>query len=85
MSYCLEKLSIDKIMRDATNLSSLHRTSYDAVKKQHWLSVYRQRLVGRFLMKDNLKGRSIDAVNEEVQSIVDHMIRTLSEMETKAK
>ena len=30
-----------------------HRTSYDPVRKQHWLSVYRQNLAVRFLLKDH--------------------------------
>lgn len=59
------------------------RSSFDAAKKEHWLSVYRQRLVGRFLIKDSLPGQSIDAVNDEVKSTVDKMIRTISEMENK--
>jgi len=40
--------------------------------------------VGRFLIKDSQPGESIDAVNDEVKSIVDQMIRTLSEMEHKS-
>lgn len=59
----------------------MFRTSYDAAKKEHWLSVYRQRLVGRFLIKGNLEGRGVDAVNEEVRTTVDKMIRTVSDME----
>lgn len=62
----------------------LVRTSYDAEKKQHWLSVYRQRLVGRFLIKDSQPGESIDAVKSDVKATVDQMIRTLSEMENKS-
>lgn len=58
----------------------MFRTSYDAATKQHWLSVYRERLVGRFLIKDSQPGLSSDAVNDEIRSVVDQMIRTLSEM-----
>ena len=60
------------------------RTSYDAVKKQHYLSVYRQKLVGRFLIKDSKPGENIEAVDNEVKSTVDQMIRTLSELENKS-
>jgi hypothetical protein len=60
------------------------RTSYDAVKKQHYLSVYRQKLVGRFLIKDSKPGENIEAVNHAVKSTVDQMIRTLTELENKS-
>jgi hypothetical protein len=31
---------------------TVRRTSYDASTREHWLSVYRKKLKGRFLLKD---------------------------------
>jgi len=68
------------------------RTSYDSSTKQHWLSVSRQKLHGRFLLKG---ARSSDSTNastyttasseqaeERVKNSVNQLIVALSEMET---
>jgi len=59
-------------------------TSYDGSKKQHWLSVYKEQLVGRFLLKDTRLEQSVEheeTVNANVRSSVDRMIAKLQELE----
>mmetsp|Transcript_31610 Transcript_31610/g.52169 ORF Transcript_31610/g.52169 Transcript_31610/m.52169 type:complete len:155 (-) Transcript_31610:209-673(-) len=54
-------------------------TSYDGGKKQHWLSVYKDGSLGRFLIKDVLEGGDLSevAVNDHVRSSVDRLIGKL--------
>ena len=64
------------------------RTSYDAARKQHWLSVYRHNLAVRFLLKDH--GRSVErtqvhdssANDRIIHAAVDQMILAVNQMET---
>jgi len=71
-------------------------TSYDAATKQHWLSVYRQKVLGRFLLKDasstssssdNINPRTFSQIElsnrREIQNVVDQMVATLVQNETK--
>jgi hypothetical protein len=53
-----------------------YRTSYDGGKKQHWLSVYKDGTLERFLMKDVLARSSLSeaAVNSVVRASVDKLI-----------
>ena len=57
-------------------LTTFHRTSYDAVTKQHWLSVYRGKLKTRFLLKDSLTDAA--TVEDLIARAVDAMIAKLS-------
>ena len=56
----------------------LYRTSYDGGKKQHWLSVYKDGTLERFLMKDVdalARGSLPEAtVNDVVRASVDQLI-----------
>lgn len=56
--------------------SPVYRTSYDGGKKQHWLSVYKDGTLERFLMKDVLARRSLSeaSVNSVVRASVDQLI-----------
>lgn len=55
---------------------SIVRTSYDGGKKQHWLSVYKDGALERFLIKDVLAPDRLSeaTVNSVVQSSVDKLI-----------
>ncbi len=61
------------------------RTSYDSSRKQHWLSVYRQKLAVQFLLKDH--GRSMKTTNahdssrnkREIQLAVDRMVHAINQ------
>ena len=53
-----------------------NRTSFDAVTKQHWLSVYRGKLKTRFLLKDSLTDAA--TVEDLIARAVDAMIAKLS-------
>lgn len=67
------------------------RTSYDVATKQHWLSVYRHKLLGRFLLKDTSMTRSQSfaevgsKADAEIRSVVDDMIATLNKSRSKAR
>ena len=61
----------------------LHRTTYDSSSKQHWLCVYKGKLVGRFLLKDTNMNRpkSFSHLNEadhNIRRVVDEMVRKVS-------
>lgn len=38
---------------DSLTVLRCHRTSFDTATKQHWLSVYRQKVLARFLLKQD--------------------------------
>jgi len=60
-------------------------TSYDATERKHWLSVKKGKLVGRFLLQDNMKPAwhaSRLSTHEKVKVAVDDMIEKI-EMELK--
>mmetsp|Transcript_15540 Transcript_15540/g.26338 ORF Transcript_15540/g.26338 Transcript_15540/m.26338 type:complete len:170 (-) Transcript_15540:125-634(-) len=58
-------------------------TSYDGGTKQHWLSVYRGKVVGRFMIKDSSLLNNNDAeVNDRVRECVDQMIVKLTDIES---
>lgn len=65
----------------------IFRTSYDTAKKQHWLSVYRQKLAVRFLLKDNqmLATQHHDSkiTEKKIFSAVDQMISAVNQLEVK--
>jgi len=68
----------------------MYRTSYDTGTKQHWLSVYRQKLLGRFLLRDTSMKKSqtfaqIESSEQEIRRVVDQMIATLSEADSRRK
>lgn len=55
----------------------INRTSYDKDEKKHWLAVKKGKLVGRYLLQDNLKPAwhsSKLSTPEKVQDAVDQMI-----------
>lgn len=63
-------------------------TSYDSSRKQHWLSIYRQKLAVRFLLKDHggqyLK--TTEAINSAdpnrmIRMAVDQLIATVDQVE----
>ena len=62
-------------------------TSYDASRKQHWLSVYRQKLAVKFLLKDhgrNMETTSIHdstAMERAIHSAVDQMVWSINKAE----
>ena len=58
------------------DVTTFYRTSYDAVTKQHWLSVYRGKLKTRFLLKDSLTDAA--TVEDLITRAVDAMIAKLS-------
>ena len=58
------------------------RTYYDTSTKQHWLSLYRGKLSGRFLLKDttaHIPGTRLETIERGIQATVDQMIQTLAE------
>jgi len=65
------------------------RTSYDASRKQHWLSVYRQKLAVRFLLKDNgraaASSKVVDSqqVENQIFAAVDQMISSVNQTDAK--
>jgi hypothetical protein len=71
--------------RPKDRLTSVNRTSYEAATQQHWLSVYRQKLLARFLLKDASKSprnthyRYIVSTKTEleIRVAVDRMIEEL--------
>ena len=62
-------------------------TSYDTAKKQHWLSVYRQKLAVRFLLKDHGKCMNTTKVHDatkseaKIKAAVDQMILSVNQIE----
>mmetsp|Transcript_5675 Transcript_5675/g.7436 ORF Transcript_5675/g.7436 Transcript_5675/m.7436 type:complete len:179 (-) Transcript_5675:62-598(-) len=62
-------------------------TSYDSENKQHWLTLSKESLAGKFLLRDNTKAPSstttLEATEEQVQAAVDKMVKILNEMEGK--
>ena len=62
-------------------------TSYDASSKEHWVSVYRQKLAVRFLLKDhgrNMETTSIHdstAMERAIHSAVDQMVWSINQTE----
>jgi len=55
------------------------RTSYDAVEKKHWLSVYRQDSAIRFLLKDHGKSMKLrvhdsQQMETQIHQAVDQMV-----------
>ena len=66
-----------------------YRTSYDSSRKQHWLSVYRNKLAVRFLLKDHgqtMKKRLHDSQQTETQifQALDQMISAVNQMDAAA-
>ena len=66
------------------------RTSYDTATKQHFLSVYRQKLLGRFLLKDTsittnrpMSATESSNAEQQLREVVDKMIATLNEIDAK--
>lgn len=65
-----------------------YRTTYEASSKQHWLCVYKGKLVGRFLLKDTSKQdtsmarpKSFSAMMQtdtKIRQVVDEMVRKVS-------
>ena len=71
-------------------LWKLNRTSYDPVRKQHWLSVYRQNLAVRFLLKDHGQAvrKSIhDARQTEslILNAVDQMVSAINQADQNSR
>mmetsp|Transcript_28648 Transcript_28648/g.40214 ORF Transcript_28648/g.40214 Transcript_28648/m.40214 type:complete len:180 (-) Transcript_28648:627-1166(-) len=62
-------------------------TSYDSATKQHWLTLSRESLAGKFLLRDNTKAPSetttLEATEEQVHSAVDKMVKIVNDMEGK--
>jgi hypothetical protein len=63
-------------------------TSYDSATKQHWLSVYRGKVIGRFPLKDASISNpqsfvSVCGSEELNEQAVDQMVETLVDLETK--
>ena len=65
------------------NHLTLYRTSYDGAKKQHWLSVYKDGSLGRFLIKDAVEGGGLSetAINDFVRNSVDKLVTNLDTIE----
>ena len=61
---------------------SFCRTSYDGGTKQHWLSLYKGRVVGRFMIKDSSLGTNDATVNDHVRDCVDQMIVKLNDIDS---
>jgi hypothetical protein len=65
------------------------RTSYDSANKQHWLSVYRQKLSVRFLLKEYGPNapRVHDAsiTQQQIAQAVDQMILAISQNEANRR
>ena len=68
----------------------LHRTSYDPVRKQHWLSVYRQNLAVRFLLKDH--GHATRKANHDsrqteslILNAVDQMVAAINQADQNSR
>lgn len=65
-----------------------YRTTYEASSKQHWLCVYKGKLVGRFLLKDTSKQDTSMArpksfaemmqTDTKIRQVVDEMVRKVS-------
>jgi len=55
------------------------RTSYDCSRKQHWLTVYKNGSLGRFLMKDSHQSSSMSEseMNNQVKQSVEKLIEKL--------
>lgn len=64
-------------------------TSYDSSRKQHWLSVYRNKLAVRFLLKDH--GQLVERtglphaqrMTSQIYTAVDQMVHAVKQAETK--
>ena len=71
------------------------RTSYDASRRQHWLSVYRHKFNGRFLLKQgqpkaagisrNQLASQMKCVDTQIRAVVDQLIRQLPQKVTAKK
>jgi hypothetical protein len=65
------------------------RTSYDSAHKQHWLSVYRQKLAIRFLLREHGPNspKVLDASTTErkVAQAVDQMISAVNQTESQGR
>jgi hypothetical protein len=67
----------------------ISRTSYDSSKKQHWLSVYRQKLAVRFLLKDHGLAMGKNNVHDSIRAekdirlAVDRMVQTVNQAEAE--
>ena len=66
-------------------------TSYDTVRKQHWLSVYHQKLAVRFLLKDHGKCMNTTKVHDatkserRIKAAVDQMILSVNQLEESSQ
>jgi hypothetical protein len=60
------------------------RTSYDAFTRQYWLSVYRHKLLARFLLKDPYL-QPLPYHHDEVHQakVVDRMIAAVNDMKQR--
>uniref|UniRef100_A0A7S1YWN4 Uncharacterized protein n=1 Tax=Trieres chinensis TaxID=1514140 RepID=A0A7S1YWN4_TRICV len=67
---------------DVSNDAGRIWTSYDAEKKQHWLTVYKDTLLGRYPLKV-CKDSSWHTEKYMVQETVDRMIERISEVDRK--
>ena len=68
----------------------IHGTSYDAIEKKHWLSVYRQNLAIRFLLKDhgesmNRRVHDSQQIENQIYQAVDQMISTIDQSDMSLK
>jgi len=80
------RTSTDTISDDADD--SRIWTSFDEHEKKHWLAVRRGKLVGRYMLQDNLlsawQGNRKESLPARIQEAVNEMVEDIEEYETKS-
>lgn len=61
-----------------------NRTSYDAAKKQHWLSVYKHELLGRYPLHQGEGEWACQMEKYMMRTTVDRMVERISEADGKS-
>ena len=67
-----------------TKCTKNNRTSYDAAKKQHWLSVYKHELLGRYPLHQGEGEWACQMEKYMMRTTVDRMVERIAEADCKS-
>mmetsp|Transcript_4669 Transcript_4669/g.9064 ORF Transcript_4669/g.9064 Transcript_4669/m.9064 type:complete len:81 (+) Transcript_4669:665-907(+) len=62
-----------------------NRTSYDAAKKTHWISVYKHELLGRYPLHQGEGEWACMSEKMMMRDTVDRMVERISEIDRKSE
>ena len=74
--------ALNEIMTNARTKNN--RTSYDAAKKQHWLSVYKHELLGRYPLHQGEGEWACQMEKYMMRTTVDRMVERIAEADCKS-